>query len=42
MKKYSTLQEIKYYSFIGAAAFVFTFAVLLVGKLLAVLLNTTL
>lgn len=42
MKKYTKIQEATYYAAIGTAAFVFTFAVLAVGKLLAILLGTTL
>lgn len=42
MKKYTKLQEATYYAVIGIVALSFTFAVLFVGKLLAILLNTTL
>lgn len=42
MKKYTKLQEATYYSVIGIVALTFTFAVLAFGKLLAILLNTTL
>lgn len=42
MKKYTKLQEATYYATIGIAALSFTFAVLFVGKLLAIVLGTTL
>lgn len=42
MKKYTKLQEAAYYAVIGIVALTFTFAVLAVGKLLAILLGTTL
>ena len=42
MKKYTKLQESTYYATIGIVAMTFTFAVLAVGKLLAILLNTSL
>jgi hypothetical protein len=42
MKKYTKLQEATYYATIGIVAMTFTFAVLAVGKLLAILLNTSL
>ena len=42
MKKYTKLQEAAYYAVIGIVALTFTFAVFAVGKLLAILLGTTL
>lgn len=42
MKKYTKLQEATYYVTLGIVAMSFTFAVLAVGKLLAILLNTSL
>ncbi len=42
MKKYTKLQEATYYVTIGIVAMTFTFAVLAAGKVLAILLGTTL
>lgn len=42
MKKYTKLQEATYYATIGTAAFIFTFAVIAVGKILSIILGTTL
>ena len=42
MKKYTKLQEATYYVTISIVAMTFTFAVLAVGKVLAILLGTTL
>jgi len=42
MKKYTKIQEAKYYAVLLAGTFLFTAAVLSAGKLLAILLNTTL